>query len=160
MQILWWTLSLLLMAAGLIGAVVPILPDTLLIFMGALLHRLTVVPGHTVGWTTIAILGVLMLLAHALDFLAGSLGAKYFGATRWGAFGGVAGTVTGLFFGLPGLIAGPLIGVLLGELLGGRALGAATRSTWGTLLGTTAGMVAKVLIALLMIGWFLVALAV
>ena len=88
------------------------------------------------------------------------MGAKYFGATRWGAVGGILGGVVGIFFGLPGLIIGPLLGVLIGELLGGQDILPATRSTWGTLLGTTAGMVGKVLIALVMIVWFAVALVV
>ena len=156
----WWTISVLLILAGLLGTVVPMLPDTILIFAGATLHHLMLGPGHSVGWGTIIALGVLTVIAHLLDFLSGSLGAKYFGATRWGAFGGIAGAVIGIFFGIPGLIVGPLLGVLVGELLGGRGLAPATRSTWGTLLGTGAGMIAKILIAVLMVGWFIVALAV
>ena len=151
---------MLLIVAGLLGTLIPMLPDTILIFAGAFLHRLTLGAGHSVGWGTIIALGAFMVIAHVLDFLSGTLGAKYFGATRWGAFGGIAGAVVGLFFGLPGLVVGPLLGVLAGELLGGRGLAPATRSTWGTLLGTGAGMIAKILIAVLMVGWFAVALAI
>jgi uncharacterized protein YqgC (DUF456 family) len=46
---------------------------------------------------------------------------------------------------------------LLGELLGGKELLPAGKSTWGTLLGTTAGMISKLIIAMLMIGWFVIA---
>ena len=52
---------------------------------------------------------------------------------------------------------GPLAGVLCGELLGGKGLLPAGRSTWGTLLGTTAGIIMRVIIAAIMIAWFLVA---
>jgi len=149
---------MVLILAGLLGTVIPMLPDTILIFAGAFLHRLMLGPAHSVGWTTIVALGCLTALAHLLDFMSGSLGAKYFGATRWGAIGGVLGAVVGLFFGLPGIIAGPLAGVLLGELAGGRGLAPATKSTLGTLLGTGAGMLAKGAVALLMVGWFFIAL--
>ena len=160
MQTLWWTLTILLMLTGLAGTVVPLIPGTVLILAGAVLHRLTLGPEHSVGWTTLLVLTFLMLLSQALELLSGSLGAKYFGATRWGAIGGILGGIVGLFFGLVGLIAGPLLGVLIGELLGGQQILPATRSTWGTLLGTTAGLIGKVLIALLLIAWFAVALMV
>jgi len=59
--------------------------------------------------------------------------------------------------GLIGIFVGPLVGVLVGELLGGKGVLPAGKSTWGTLLGTTAGVVARVGIAVVMIGWFLLA---
>jgi len=160
MDILWWTLTIVLMLAGLVGTALPILPGSLLILSGAVLHRLTLGPAHSVGWWTIVGLTVLMIVSHVLDFMSGSLGAKYFGATRWGAIGGTIGAIVGLFFGILGVFIGPLIGVLLGELLGGSGILPATRSTWGTIVGTTAGIFAKVIIGLVMIGWFAVALVV
>jgi len=137
-----------------------LIPGTVLILAGAVLHRIALGAEHSVGWGTLAGLTFLMLVSQALELLSGSLGAKYFGATRWGAIGGILGGIVGLFFGLAGLIAGPLLGVLIGELLGGQEILPATRSTWGTLLGSTAGMIGKVLIALVMIAWFTVALVV
>lgn len=156
MHALWWILIALLLLAGLTGTMVPLLPDTPLILAGAVLQHFLFAP-NGVGWTTLTGLCVLMLCSLALDLISGSIGAKYFGATRWGAIGGILGGVVGLFFGLPGLFFGPLAGVLLGEVLGGKGLLPAGRSAWGTLLGTVAGMVGKVAIGLVMIGWFLVA---
>ncbi len=158
MDILWWSLTVVLMLTGLVGTVVPFIPGALLIFAGAVLHRVTLGPNESVGWATLAVLLVLMLFSYVIEFLSGSLGARYFGATRWGIIGGIAGGVVGIFFGIPGLIIGPLLGVLLGELAAGQKLLPATKSTWGTLIGTAAGMVAKLGIALVMIGWFAVAL--
>ena len=62
-----------------------------------------------------------MLLAQALDIVSGSLRAKWFGASRWGAVGGILGAIVRLFFGIIGLFVGPLIGAFAGELLGGKA---------------------------------------
>jgi len=157
MELLWWTLSLLLMLAGLAGTVVPFIPGTALILTGAVIHRWALGPETGAGWGTLAGLAFLMILSQIVDFLGGAAGAKYFGATRWGAIGGILGGIVGLFFGLPGLILGPLAGVLIGELLGGQGVLPATRSTWGTLLGTGAAMIARIGIAFVMVGWFLLA---
>jgi len=157
MPALWWTLTLILMLTGLVGTVVPMLPGTTIIFAAAVLHHFLLGEAHSVGWWTIGGLLVLTVFSYALDLVSGSLGAKKFGATKWGAIGGIAGAIVGLFFGIPGIFVGPLAGVLIGELIGGKGLLPAGKSTWGTLLGTTAGMVAKLVIGTLMIGWFLLA---
>jgi len=156
MHALWWTLIILLMLGGLCGAIVPLLPDTPLIVVAAGVHHFAF-GAQGAGWTTLLVLTGLMLVSLALDFVSGSMGAKYFGATRWGAIGGILGAVVGIFYGPLGLLLGPLAGVLAGELLGGRGLLPAGRSTWGTFLGTVAGMVGKFLIGVVMIGFFLVA---
>jgi len=153
---IWWILIVALMLAGLIGCIFPLIPDTPLIVAAAVLHHCAF-GEQGASWMTLAVLTALMLVSLVLDIVSGSLGAKYFGATRWGAIGGILGALVGIFWGPIGLFAGPIVGVLLGEMLGGQGLLPAGRSTWGTFLGTVAGMVGKFAIAILMIGWFLVA---
>jgi uncharacterized protein YqgC (DUF456 family) len=150
----WWILTIGLMLAGLAGTVIPLLPGTVLILGGAVLNHFTL---HSIGWPTLIVLTGLMVLAQLLDLVSGAAGAKYFGATRWGAIGGILGAVVGLFFGFIGIFVGPLVGALIGELLGGKGILPAGKSTWGTFLGTTAGIIGKLAIGLLMIGWFAVA---
>ncbi len=157
MQTIWWAITLLLMAIGLVGTVLPLLPGTTIILAAAVIHHLMLGAAHSVGWWTIAMLAALTLLSFAVELLSGSIGAKWFGATKWGAIGGILGGIVGLFFGLIGIFVGPLIGVLVGELLGGKSLLPAGKSTWGTLIGTTAGMLAKVGIGIAMIALFLTA---
>lgn len=154
MDALWWSLTIFLLLVGLIGTVVPLLPGVALIFAGAVLNALTI---QAVGWPTLVVLGALALLAFAVDLGSGAVGAKYFGATRWGAIGGVAGALVGLVFGLPGLLLGPLLGAIAGEVLARRGALPALRSGWGTFLGTTAGLIAKFGIGLAMVAWFVVA---
>ncbi len=156
MPALWWSLTLVLMLAGLVGTVVPLMPGTTIILAAAVVHHFMLGEAHSVGWWTLGGLLALTVLSFVVDLISGSLGAKKFGATRWGAIGGILGAIVGLFFGIVGVFVGPLVGVLAGELIGGKGLLPAGKSTWGTFLGTTAGMVAKLIIGTTMIGWFLV----
>jgi len=157
MLVLWWSLTLVFMIIGLIGTVIPLLPGTTIIFAAAVLHRFALGEEHSVGWWTLGGLLLLTILSHGFDFFSGSVGARKFGATRWGAFGGVLGTIVGMFFFPWGLLLGPILGVLAGELVGGQKLILAGKSTWGTLLGTTAGLIANGIIGVVMVAWFLLA---
>lgn len=153
METLWWVLTGVLMAVGLAGTVLPLLPGTLLIFAAAVMNALAV---GAVGWPTISVLFLLLVAGQIIEFAGGAAGAKRFGASRWGAIGGIAGAIVGIFFGLPGLFIGPIAGAIAGEILAGRGLVPAGVAGWGTLLGTGISIVAKFLIGLGMIAVFVV----
>lgn len=157
MQLLFWFIAIVLMAVGLIGTILPIFPGTTVILAAAVLHRVMLGAARSLGWKSLTVLAVLTLVSYALDFGAGYFGAKRFGATRWGMFGAFVGAIVGLFFALPGLLIGPVIGAFAGEIIGGKKLVHAGRAGWGTLLGNVAGMLAKLIIGLVMVTWFLVA---
>ena len=103
MEAVWWLLTLGLMLLGLVGTLVPLVPGTILILCGAVLNHFAL---HSIGWRTLAAMTFMMIAAQALDIVSGSLGAKWFGATRWGAIGGILGALVGLFFGLIGIFVG------------------------------------------------------
>ena len=157
MELFWWAVTLILMAVGLIGTVLPIFPGTAVILAAAILHRIMLGPEKSVGWLSIALLVLLTLASYAIDFVGGWLGARRFGATRWGMLGALLGAIVGLFFGLPGLLLGPIAGAVLGEIIAGQRLAAAGRAGWGALLGNLAAMLGKLAIAFAMISYFLVA---
>jgi uncharacterized protein YqgC (DUF456 family) len=157
MELLWWLIAIVLMAAGLIGTVLPVVPGTTIILAAAVIHRVMLGPEKSIGWASLAVLVLLTLLSYALDFAGGYFGAKYFGATRWGMLGAVLGALVGIFFGLIGLFAGPVIGAIAFEFIAGQRMVKAGRAGWGSLLGNLAGMVGKLVIGLMMVSWFLVA---
>ena len=154
MELFWWLVAVILMALGLIGTAVPVFPGTTIIFGAAVLHRVALGAARSCGLSALIVLAVLMLVSYALDAAAGYIGAKRFGATRWGLLGGIIGGLVGLFFGLPGLFLGPVIGAVGGELIGGKRLVKAGRAGWGTILGTLAGMMAKIVLGLAMVAIF------
>ena len=147
---------IVLFAVGLIGTVLPIFPGTTIILAAAVIHRMMLGSEQSVSWITIAVLVLLTVASYAFDFLGSYFGAKYFGATRWAAFGAVVGAVVGIFFGIMGLFVGPVIGAVAGEFIAGKRMIDAGRAGWGSLLGNLGAMVGKLLIGLVMIAVFLV----
>lgn len=155
MELFWWIVTLVIMAIGLIGTVLPILPGTTLILAAAFLHRLMLGPEKGASWLSLLALALFVVASYVIDFLGGWLGARRFGATCWGVWGATVGAIVGIFFGLPGLLVGPVIGALAGELIAGKRLVEAGRAGWGALLGNLAAMIGKLLIGLVMVSWFL-----
>jgi uncharacterized protein YqgC (DUF456 family) len=157
MDLIWWLIAIILMAVGLIGTVLPVMPGTVIIFAAAVIHQIMVGDGKSLGWWNVGALLVLTILSYGVEIAGGYFGAKRFGATKWGAFGAMVGALVGLFIPFPGLIIGPIVGAIAGELLAGKRLVSAGRAGWGTLLGNLAGMIGKLTIGLVMVCWFLVA---
>src|SRR5881392_3262798 len=122
MELFWWFLTIVLFAVGLIGTIAPVLPGTTIILAAAIIHRIMLGPDKSIGWKTIAVLILLALISYPFDFFGSYFGAKYFGATKWGAFGAIVGALVGLFFGFIGLCVGPLIGALAGEFIAGKRM--------------------------------------
>ena len=156
MELFWWLFTIVLFAVGLIGTIAPVLPGTTIILATAITHRLMVGVVKSIGWKTIVVLVLLTILSYVFDFLGSYFGAKYFGATKWGAFGAILGALIGLFFGIFGLFVGPVVGAIAGEFIAGKRMIDAGRAGWGSLLGNIGGMLAKLIIALAMIAIFLV----
>lgn len=145
-----------LVLAGLVGTVLPAIPGTPLVFVGLLLTAWS--EGfQKVGWVTLTILGILTLAAVALDFVAGSLGAKRLGASWLATAGATLGAFVGLFFGFPGLLLGPFVGAAAGEYLARRNLRQAGKIGLATWLGLVLGAAAKIALTFTMIGIFVLA---
>ena len=155
-ELFWWFFAVALFAVGLIVTIVPVLPGTTIILAAAIIHRLVLGAEKSIGWKTIVVLVLLTLVSYVFDFLGSYFGAKYFGATKWGALGAILGMLVGLFFGIVGLFAGPVIGAVAGEFIAGKRMIDAGRAGWGSLLGNIGAMVAKLIIGLAMILIFLI----
>ena len=159
MTIALWILAVVLIVVGVAGTVLPALPGVILVFAGialaAWIDDFARISGLTVG-----VLGVLTVIAWAVDYLAGVLGAKKAGASGLAIAGAAIGTLAGIFTGLWGLVFMPLVGAAIGEYLARQDARHAGRVGVATWLGMLVGTVAKVAIVFLMVGVFVVALLV
>lgn len=154
---LLWISSAALIVIGVAGTVLPALPGTALVLAGIVLGA-WIDDFTRVGWVSVTVVSVLAVVAWALDYAAGLLGAKRAGASRQAIVGAALGTVAGIFMGLVGLLFMPLVGAAAGEYLARRDNRRALDVGISTWLGILAGLVAKVVIAFVMIGIFVAAL--
>jgi len=142
-----------LMLAGLVGAVVPLLPGTPLVFAGALVYAVAT-DFAPVGAGRLVILALLAIAGWALEHVAGALGARRAGGSRAAVVGALLGALVGLAFAPLGLLLGPLAGAILGELISGRDPSGSVRTGIGTALGMLGGVVAHFAFALTMVTLF------
>jgi uncharacterized protein YqgC (DUF456 family) len=151
-----WVVTGSLLIAGLVGCVLPILPGHLIILIGALAHRLLLgEAGSGLHWWTFVVLILLMAISQAFEFASGAAGTRWFGGSRWGALGAFIGSLVGLFFLPFGLLLGPLIGAFSAELIFAKKKPkSAASSGVGSVVGTLAGMAVKLVVGVLMVGWF------
>jgi uncharacterized protein YqgC (DUF456 family) len=159
MPLLGWVLSLLLLSVGFLGVWVPAIPGLPLMALGVFVHKL-MVPG-VLSWWTVGVFALVALLGFVFDFAATAITSRRAGATKAGVWGAIAGGLVGLFFGLPGLLLGPMVGAALGELvLSRRSPGEAIKAGMGAALGLLVGSLGKGLMALFLVGLFVLDVAV
>lgn len=149
-------ISLLIMLGGLAGIMLPIIPSTPVIWAGVFIYA--AYDGfESIGWSLLLIFAILTVVSLALDYLGGVIGAKKYGATKWGLIGSVIGGIAGFFMGgIVGLIFGPFFGAVLSELIFGKDLRGAFKSGVGTLIGFLGGVIVKLVISVVIIGIFII----
>ena len=157
MNVLLWVFAVALILIGIAGTVLPALPGAILVFGGialaAWIDDFTRIP----VWL-LAVLGVMTLIAWAVDYFAAAAGAKRAGASKLALFGALVGTFAGIVTGLWGLIFMPLLGAAIGEYIAQRDLRRAGKVGLSTWLGLLVGTAAKVAIVFAMVGVFVAAL--
>lgn len=152
-----WILCAALILVGLAGTVLPVLPGTILVWGGIVLGA-WIDDFTRVGTTTLVVVSVLAVLAWGLDYVAGLLGAKKAGASKQALMGAAVGTVLGLFMGLVGVLFMPLVGAAVGEYLAQKDQTRAVKVGVSTWVGIMVGLIAKVVLAFVMVGIFVAAL--
>ena len=154
---LLWLCVAALVLIGLAGAVLPAVPGVPLVFGGLWLAAWIDDYAKVSGWT-VGVLGVLTLVAMAVDLIATALGAKKVGASRQAIAGAMIGTVAGVFFGgLVGVLIGPFVGAVAGELMARGNLARAADVGVATWMGLLFGTLAKLALSLAMVGVFVAA---
>ncbi|WPJ97304.1 DUF456 domain-containing protein [Coraliomargarita algicola] len=129
--------SVLIFMIGLAGSLLPVVPGSLIVWLGVIVHRLWMGAEDSVTWKIVILGGVLTLLGQLADFVMGVWGARRFGATWKGAVGAFVGAFVGFFIPPPlfWLIVGPILGAVIGELAAGRSFRDGGKAGIGTVVG-------------------------
>lgn len=146
------------MIVGLLGVVLPVLPGIPLSWLGLFIYALAT--GYErISIATVIVFFLLTVLTLVLDFVAPMLGAKKYQASKLGIIGAFLGTVVGIFvLGFWGIIIGPLAGAFIGELIARGKPNQAFGSALGTFIGFIAGTLFKIIVILVMAGFFIASL--
>ncbi len=104
---------------GIIGCIIPALPGPPFNFIALLL--LLIIDPDLFSLEFIIIIGALNVIILLLDYVLPVIGAKIYGATKYGIWGSIIGLLLGLIFFPPfGMILGLFFGTIIGELIGGK----------------------------------------
>ena len=147
-----------LMVAGLVGVLLPVLPGVPLSWLGLFIYAIGT-GFERISIATVVVFFLLTVLTLALDFVAPMLGAKKYRASKFGVIGAFLGFTVGIFvLGFWGIILGPFVGALLGELIARRKPTQALGSALGAFIGFIAGTLFKIVVILVMFGFFIASL--
>lgn len=150
----------LIMAVGLVGAVLPLVPGPPLIWLGALYYAWRT-GFEVVGWPMLIFLLLLAIIGGTADLWMGYLGASKGGASGWATLASLVGGIVGFVVGsLPGAIIGSIGAIVLVEYGRYRDWRKVLRASGGYLVGSLLANVVEVVIALVMIGVFVAAVRV
>ncbi len=135
----WLVLPPLLIVAGLVGIVVPVLPGTLLVLGGMLVFALTA--GSAVGWVLFALAVVVAGVGKGAQYLLPGRRMKERGVRT-------STLVLAVLLGVVGFFVVPVVGAVLGFVLGiwlvelgrGRDHGRAWARTRGALAAVAQGI--------------------
>ena len=101
---------------GILGAILPVIPGTVLSFIGMLCAYFTSTSALSEG--QLWLWGVISVVVIVLDYILPAYFSKVFGGSKAGSWGATIGVIVGLFtLGPLGVIVGPFIGAIAGEML-------------------------------------------
>lgn len=157
MDILIFGIILTLLLIGLFGVFFPILPGIPFMFIVILVYSIIDKFSH-VGAINLIVLGAITFLSLFVDYMAGFFGARFCGASRKGALGGLAGSILGVFVFPPfGLFIGLFLGVLLAEkYFNNSKLQQSTKAAGGAIIGSLAGILTNLILGIFFITYFIV----
>jgi uncharacterized protein YqgC (DUF456 family) len=147
----------ILIILGLVGSVLPILPGPPLSFIGIFLFALTRNFSPPLTPTLIIIMLVITIAVTGVDYLLPLIGAKKYGASKWGIYGSILGMIIGVFFSPFGMLLGAFVGAVLVEWMVSRKEKQALRAGWGIFIGSLLGTILKLGASGIMAYYFLLA---
>ncbi|MFN3951178.1 MAG: DUF456 domain-containing protein [Thermaurantimonas sp.] len=136
------TAGLILLVAGLAGAVLPVIPGPPLSFAGILIFHLTTKVQYSVQFLVVT--GIVAVVITLLDYLIPAYFTKKSKASRASTHGTILGTLVGLFVLPPlGILIFPVIGAFVGEVFVSGNFKKAVKCALAGLMGLMSGILLK-----------------
>ena len=148
----------ILMLLGLAGSILPVLPGPPLSFIGLFLLALLRHFSPPLTPTFITLLAIVTILVIAMDYIIPLLGAKRYGASKWGVWGSVLGMAIGIFWSPFAMLVGAFVGAVVVEWLVHKKKREALRAGWGVVMGTLFATILRLGVSGMMTYYFVRAL--
>ena len=156
LNIVIWTIIILLFIASFAGIIFPIIPSPFVLWLGFSLYSIMISMDSlsVIFWIAMAFLTIILIVS---DMIANSYFVKKFGGSKWGERSAAVAVIVGSFIIPPfGVIVIPFVVVFIVEMLQEKSFKEAIIASIGSLIGFLSGAFAKVVILLIMITWFFV----
>lgn len=165
MDIVLILLGTICIVVAILGSLLPVLPGPIIGFAGLLLLHFT--SASPFGRWFFIIRWIVIVLLTLMDYYVPIRWTKKFGWTKAGVRWSTIGLIIWVIvlpilwiviwpFGLVGLIAWPFLGAYIGEKISGRHHQHALRSAVGSFIGFLAWTFVKLVVCLIMAGYFFV----
>lgn len=155
-DLLIWIVIITLLLLSFIGIIYPLIPSSILIWVGFILYHFTLNDQKlTISFWIIMVAFTVILFTA--DIFANSYFVKRFGGSKWGERSAGIAVIIGSFLIPPlGIMVVPFITVIVVELLQKNTFKKAFYASIGSLIGFLSGAFSKVIIQLIMIVWFFI----
>lgn len=155
MTFLYWILIVLAFISAFVALVVPLIPGILMMWIGFFIYHFGI-NNQEISWFFWIAMGTLTIITLISDYVLGSRFVKRYGGSKAGEFTAAIGIILGSFFFPPfGIIIIPFAAVFIVELLIQQDFKRAMDASIGSLLGFLTSTVAKFIILIIMIIWFI-----
>ncbi|MEY2192485.1 DUF456 domain-containing protein [Neobacillus sp. BF23-41] len=157
MELVYWSIIILLFIVAFVGLVYPIVPSVLFILAGFLLYGVFF-NFQPFRWYFWLIQGLFIVLLFVADFIANMIGIKKYGGSKAGIWGSTIGIIVGPFV-IPflGILIGPFIGAIGAELIfNKRNITDSIKIGFGSVIGFVSSVITKTIIQILMIVYFFI----
>ena len=130
--------------AGFLGCFLPIIPGPPLSYLAIIILSMAK-NWEPFSATFLIITAILTVLLSLVDYIMPAMGAKRYGASRYGIWGSMIGMIAGLFVIPPfGMLILAFFGALAGEILAGKEAGKAMQAGLGIIMGNLVSVALKV----------------
>lgn len=152
-----WLITILLLFLGVAGVVIPGLPGLALVFAGILFYA-WMTNFVAVSTTTVAVIGIVALLAGLAEWYGSALAAGISGGRSKVIAGTIVGSIAGLvLLNAPGMLLGAFIGAFVGALAEGKDLATAGKVAAVSIVGLLGAKALQIVVALGIVVAFLIA---
>ncbi len=155
MTFILWTLVILAFLSAFVALVMPMIPGILMMWVGFFIYHFAI-NNNELSWFFWIAMATLTIIILISDYVLGSRFVKKFGGSKAGELTAAIGIILGSFFFPPfGIIILPFVAVFIVELLIQQDFKRAMDASIGSLLGFLTSTVAKFIILIIMIIWFI-----